>query len=151
MLVCNAVAMITQARYGTSAMAARRACGQMAIIDHTIVASTMMTSTSASTRFLRPNWIGVKAAFAATLMSTGHRTERGISPRTAWTITKPYATRMIGYRMLHTVPNVAAGGAHDGLSSVSYQLMVEVYPLSADSSGAHQISARIRLNAYAVA
>ena len=82
MLVCKAVAIATHTRYGLRASEAQRTYGQMAIMDHTMVASTMRMSTSANTRLRRPNCIGVNAMFAAMLMTTGMRTTLGTLPRT---------------------------------------------------------------------
>jgi hypothetical protein len=51
MLSCNVVAVATHARYGVSASAATRECGQITIIDHTMVTSTTRMSAVASGRF----------------------------------------------------------------------------------------------------
>ena len=93
---CNTVAIDTQTKYGPCATATHGLCRHTETIIHRSVPQMTRMSTAASGRFRSPNWIGVKARFAARLIPNGTATIHGIRLRPTCTNTNRNVTAITG-------------------------------------------------------
>ena len=126
MYVCSTVAIVTQIKYGTNAMAVILDTGHIASMAQTIVTSSKYMSIIANTLLRRPNCKGVNIMLKNKFNQKGNATNRLILPLLNKTKTYRLTANIIGYKIDHTVPNTHSFGAQLGFCNNLYQLVVSI-------------------------